>query len=220
MEVNTNIVSPEYIRLMGVPFVRGRDLEPGERNAVLVNRAFAQRFWSGQNAVGRRLGRPRLGQDLELIDVRSDDTLTARTVSGRIDIERVRAPRLEVKSFSGAVALQRVESRRVEVEPVSGSVSFGGALAPAGRYEVQSHSGSILFVVPDGSGFELDAESFSGDLRSDIPILVGRGYPTGQTTVFERGNSAIRGVAAAGGARLTQSTVSGDMAISAGDIAK
>ena len=58
MEVNANVVSPGYISLMGVPFVRGRDIEPGERNAVLVNRAFARRFWSGQNAVGRRLGRP------------------------------------------------------------------------------------------------------------------------------------------------------------------
>ena len=57
MSVNVNIVSPGYIRLMGVPFVAGRDLEPGERNAVLVNQAFAQRFWSGQNAVGRRVGR-------------------------------------------------------------------------------------------------------------------------------------------------------------------
>ena len=58
MEVNANVVSPGYISLMGVPFVRGRDLEPGERNAVLVNRAFARRFWSGQNAVGRRVGSP------------------------------------------------------------------------------------------------------------------------------------------------------------------
>ena len=58
MEVNANTVSPGYISLMGVPFVRGRDIEPGERNAVLVNRAFARRFWSGQNPIGRRLGRP------------------------------------------------------------------------------------------------------------------------------------------------------------------
>ena len=57
--VNANVVSPGYVSLMGVPFVRGRDLEPGERNAVLVNRAFARRFWSGQNPVGRRLGRYR-----------------------------------------------------------------------------------------------------------------------------------------------------------------
>ena len=157
--------------------------------------------------------------DLELTDVRSDDALAAGTVSGRIDIDRVRAPRLEVKSFSGAVALQGVESPRVEVETVSGSVTFDGALAADGRYEFQSHSGSVFLTVPDGSGFELDAQSFNGDLRSDIPILVGRGYPTGQTTVFERGNRAIRGVAGAGGARLTLSTVSGDMAISAGETA-
>ena len=58
MEVNANVVSPGYISLMGVPFGRGRDLEPGERNAVLVNRAFARRFWSGQNPVGRRVGSP------------------------------------------------------------------------------------------------------------------------------------------------------------------
>ena len=58
MGVNRNTVSPGHISLMGVPFVRGRDLEPGERNAVLVNRAFARRFWSGQNAVGRRVGWP------------------------------------------------------------------------------------------------------------------------------------------------------------------
>ena len=65
MEVNVNTVSPGYISLMGVPFVRGRDLEPGERNAVVVNRAFARRFWSGQNPLGRRLGRglPRPGSD-------------------------------------------------------------------------------------------------------------------------------------------------------------
>ena len=58
MAVNRNTVSPGYISLMGMPFVRGRDLESGERNAVLVNRAFARRFWSGQNAVGRRVGSP------------------------------------------------------------------------------------------------------------------------------------------------------------------
>ena len=57
MAVNANVVSPGYVRLMGVSLLRGRDLEPGERNAVLVNQAFAERFWSGQNAVGRRLRR-------------------------------------------------------------------------------------------------------------------------------------------------------------------
>ncbi len=64
MGLNANTVSPGYLPLMGVRFVQGRDLEPGERNAVIVNRAFARRFWSGRNAVGRRVGRlPRPGSD-------------------------------------------------------------------------------------------------------------------------------------------------------------
>ena len=67
--------------------------------------------------------------------------------------------------------------------------------------------------MPGGSGFELDAQSFNGDLRSDIPILVGRDDPSRHTPVFEGGRRAIRGIAAAGGARLRLSTVSGDMAI-------
>ena len=58
MAANANTISPGYLRLMGVRFVQGRDLEAGERNAVVVNQAFARRFWSGQNAVGRRMGRP------------------------------------------------------------------------------------------------------------------------------------------------------------------
>ena len=58
MAANANTVSPGYLRLMGVRFVQGRDIEAGERNAVVVNQAFAQRFWSDRNAVGRRVGRP------------------------------------------------------------------------------------------------------------------------------------------------------------------
>ena len=62
--MNVNPVSPGFVRLMGVPLLRGRDLEPGERNAVLVNHAFAERFWPGQNAVGRRLRRLSLDEYL------------------------------------------------------------------------------------------------------------------------------------------------------------
>ena len=65
--MNANVVSPGYVRLMGVSFLRGRDLEPGEQNAVLVNQAFAERFWPGQNAVGRRLRRLSLDEFLRQV---------------------------------------------------------------------------------------------------------------------------------------------------------
>ena len=156
--------------------------------------------------------------DLELTDVRAGGALTARTVSGRIDIQKVRAPRLEVNAFSGAVALAGVESRRVEVETVSGLVAFDGFLASDGRYGVRSHSGRILLTVPDGSAFELEAESFSGGLRSDVPILAGPGGAVRQATILGRGYRAIRGTAGgSAGTRLELSTVSGDIVISDGE---
>ena len=155
---------------------------------------------------------------VQITGVSSDDAMTAETVSGRLDIESVRAPRLEASSVSGAVALRGVDARRVEVETVSGSVTFSGALAADGRYEFESHSGGIRLTVPEGTGFELESESFSGGLRSAIPIVVGRGDRAGAVTVFESGNRSIEGVAGGGGGRLELSTFSGDMRIEVGPI--
>lgn len=154
--------------------------------------------------------------DLHLSDVSSDEALSAEMVSGRLRAEAVRAPRIEVESVSGAVALHAVESRRVEVETISGSVTFDGAFADDGRYEFESHSGDVHLSVPEGSGFEIEAESFSGELRSGFPIRIGAGERAGETTVvFGQGRRSLRGVAAGGGARVMLSTFSGDMSIDA-----
>jgi predicted permease len=57
MEHYYNSVSPGFFTLMRVRLFAGRDLQAADRNAVLVNRAFAQKFWPGRNAVGRRIAR-------------------------------------------------------------------------------------------------------------------------------------------------------------------
>jgi hypothetical protein len=38
-------VSPGYFRAMGIPVLRGRDLLPGENDAVVVSASFARRHW-------------------------------------------------------------------------------------------------------------------------------------------------------------------------------
>ena len=52
-------VSAEYFATMGIPVVRGRSLEPGDMTsgtgAMLVNEAFARRYWPGADPVGKRL---------------------------------------------------------------------------------------------------------------------------------------------------------------------
>ncbi len=56
------VVSPGYFRVMRVPILSGRDYdehdeagEVGSLPSVIVNRALAERFWPGQNAIGKRI---------------------------------------------------------------------------------------------------------------------------------------------------------------------
>lgn len=133
--------------------------------------------------------------DLQMTDVGSDDEVSAEAVSGRITIDGVRAPRLDVSTVSGTLALTRVEARRVDVETVSGPVTFDGALDADGRYRFESHSGDIRVTVPAGTEFDLEAQSFSGALESNAPITVrvaGRGDRTVELTT----GRAIRGFTA------------------------
>ena len=161
--------------------------------------------------------------DLRMTDVGSDDELSAEAVSGQITIDGARTPRLDVSTVSGTLALTRVEARRVGVETVSGPVTFYGALAANGRYEFQSHSGSIRVTVPDGTGFDLEAQSYSGSFETNVPITIGRGSRTVELTQPEidwgmnrNGQREIEGTVGGGGGRLGMSTFSGGMTIVVG----
>jgi len=53
------IISPEYFQMMSIPILQGRAFSASDTQdaprAVIVNRAFAERFWPGENPLGRRL---------------------------------------------------------------------------------------------------------------------------------------------------------------------
>jgi putative ABC transport system permease protein len=56
---NMAIVSPGYFRTIGTPVLEGRDFTgddgPGRPRVIIVNKAFADRFFPGQRAIGRRI---------------------------------------------------------------------------------------------------------------------------------------------------------------------
>ncbi|HSB09401.1 MAG TPA: ABC transporter permease [Blastocatellia bacterium] len=58
---NVRIVSPEYFKTMGLSTVRGRLFDEydtkGQPEAVIVNEAVVERFWPGQDPIGKRLQR-------------------------------------------------------------------------------------------------------------------------------------------------------------------
>ncbi len=56
-DVKQSIVAPDYFRAIGIQLLAGRDFRPGDeqgraRNAI-VNQAFADRFWPGEEPLGK-----------------------------------------------------------------------------------------------------------------------------------------------------------------------
>lgn len=53
-------VSPGYFKAMGIPLLEGRDFGPQDApdsaRVIVVNQAFARRYWAGQNPVGKGAG--------------------------------------------------------------------------------------------------------------------------------------------------------------------
>jgi predicted permease len=53
-------VTPQYFRTMGIPLLRGRDLEDGDTYdrawVAVVSTSFAERYWPGQDPIGRTFG--------------------------------------------------------------------------------------------------------------------------------------------------------------------
>jgi DUF4097 and DUF4098 domain-containing protein YvlB len=145
---------------------------------------------------------------VEIADTQIDGTLEAGSVSGSVVVRRVRARRVDLGTVSGNVVLQDVQCDRVQGHSVSGNVEFSGVLSRNGRYEMNSHSGEIRIAIPGDVGFELDASSFSGSVRSDLPLTL-RGREGG-----DRGRQhALRGVHGDGSAVLDVTTFSGSIVI-------
>ncbi len=125
-------------------------------------------------------------------DIGGATTLVLGTVSGTVIASGLKVRALEAGSVSGDVKLSGMQVERVAAKSVSGSIEFDAPLVKAGRYEFTSHSGNVRVIISGSTGFELDADTFSGSVRSDVPVTlrtVGRDEP-GRRGASKR---AIRG---------------------------
>lgn len=147
--------------------------------------------------------------NVEILDSQLEGALEAQSVSGNVTVRKVQARRIEAGSVSGSVVLHDLQAERIEANSISGGIEFGGSLAKAGRYEFSSHSGNARVAIAGGSGFELEARSFSGTVRSDLPLK-------SQTRDREDGpgrGHALNGSYGDGSAVLSITTFSGDILI-------
>ncbi len=149
---------------------------------------------------------------VEILDTRVEGGLEVQSVSGNVLLRNVNARRVEAGTVSGSVSLQDMECERVEGHSVSGNVEYGGTLASKGRYELSSHSGDVRLSVGGGTGFELEANSFSGSVRSDLPLSSRRGDRDDSPEFLK--HRTLRGTHGDGSAVVSITTFSGNVVIS------
>jgi DUF4097 and DUF4098 domain-containing protein YvlB len=148
--------------------------------------------------------------DVDIVDGASED-LTAENVSGDVIMRNVKVRILNLHSVSGDVRLTDVDAERAQSRSVSGDVEYSGRFSPNGRYDFQTHSGSVRVTPSNAQGFDLEATTFSGNVRSDYPMTI-----QGPQSFRERpgpGNRTVRGSVGGGGAMLTLQSFSGNITI-------
>jgi DUF4097 and DUF4098 domain-containing protein YvlB len=149
--------------------------------------------------------------DVEVTDAAADGAATVTTVSGRVTARGLRARDLTMNSVSGDVILTKVECERANLTSVSGNIEYVGALARSGRYEMNSHSGNIRLSISNTTGFELEATTFSGDVRSDFPLTLRAGVESSGRG--RRMSQSIRGSYGDAGAIVNLKSFSGDIVV-------
>jgi DUF4097 and DUF4098 domain-containing protein YvlB len=142
-------------------------------------------------------------------DIGGAGTLNLGTVSGAVIASGLKVRSLECGSVSGDVHLSGIQAERVQAKTVSGNIEFDSALTKGGRYELTAHSGNVRVVLSSPTGFELNASTFGGTVRSDFPITL-RSSSDGRQ---RGGTRTIRGAFGDGSAILAVQSFSGNVVI-------
>jgi DUF4097 and DUF4098 domain-containing protein YvlB len=164
----------------------------------------------------------RVGQVSRLTSVSGDIDITGGTasrelrlssVSGNVIARKTSARSLDLSTVSGDVQLTEMTSDRVDIRTVSGDVAYSGELAKSGRYEFKSHSGDLQLGVVGAAGFELSATTFSGTIRSDLPLTLSTTGEGGSDSTDRRHDRSVHGTFGDAGAVIVVTTFSGDVTL-------
>ena len=153
--------------------------------------------------------------DVTLSGVTTDGDLAAASISGTVTARSVKVHALDLNTISGNVKVSEVTCDRLAAKSVSGGVEYEGTIARNGSYDFNVHSGTVRLILANPSGFVLNANSFSGSVRSDLPLTIGGSNDRdsrGRSDVMR--NRALRATYGDGSATVTVRTFSGDIIIS------
>ena len=144
--------------------------------------------------------------DLRLHNV-SGDAFELNTLSGNVVVQELRGRMLDLHTVAGNMSLQNIAAERALLQSTSGNLEYVGPLVHAGLYKFITHKGNIRFAPSGAPGFDLDAITHRGALRSEFPLL--QVSPRSPRPV----KRALKGKVGDAGAAVTVSTFSGDIVI-------
>jgi len=149
--------------------------------------------------VGSELHVSTASGDVSASSVKGD--VIAHAVSGVIRIAKPGA-RVEATNTSGEVEIQGA-SNDVKAHAISGLVSVQGNPGADSYWDLKSISGGVQLRVPAAANLHFSAEATSGEIRTDIPIVV-----------EEQDKHSLRAHMGSGGGRVEVHTVSGQIRVS------
>jgi DUF4097 and DUF4098 domain-containing protein YvlB len=121
-------------------------------------------------------------------------------LAGTIRISRP-GGRVEADTASGEVDVEGASSD-VKAHAASGRVSVKGNPGADSYWELKTMSGAVQLGVPASANLHLSAEATSGEIRTDIPIVI-----------EEQGKHSLRAHMGSGGGRVDVHTVSGEIRV-------
>ncbi len=148
------------------------------------------------------------------------DDLRASSASGSVIVAKVKGD-VRISALSGTTQISG-PGGRVDADTASGTVEVQGATrdvkahAASGRVDVQGNpsessywdlktvSGVVELGVPSDANFHLTAEAVSGQIKTDVPIVI-----------EEQGKHSLRARMGNGGGRVEVHTISGEIRVRA-----
>jgi DUF4097 and DUF4098 domain-containing protein YvlB len=201
-EVNTSVVSGSQT----IANVRGpvkADSASGSIRVDHIDRQTQLKTLSGS------IDAQNIGEDLRASS--ASGSVTVAQIKGDIRISalsgttQVSGPggRVDADTASGSVEVQGA-TRDVKAHAASGRVDVQGNPSESSYWDLKTVSGVVQLGVPSNANFHLTAEAVSGQIKTDVPIVI-----------EEQGKHSLRARVGNGGGRVEVHTISGEIRVRA-----
>lgn len=174
-DADLRVITPGYLRTLGIPLIRGRDFSAldrkGSGDVLLINEAMARRYWPNQDPLG---GRIRVG------DPAKGTLYTIVGVVGDVRYQSLESPEIRPMMYMSALARPRatmtIVARATDAATLTPSVrraiaALDPALPPATLYPVDeliaetlatSRFAAVLLTIFSGTALVLAAIGIYG----------------------------------------------------------